>query len=79
MHLLAAYAHEARTAIGPMAVDAGTNEHNAALLLLGVLPLEGKVVVGDAMFCPRDLSRKVLEKRGITSGRSRTIRPGSGR
>lgn len=72
VHLLAAYTHEARTAIGQMAVDAKTNEHKAALELLGVLPIEGKVVVGDAMFCQRDLSRKVLQKKAITSGRSRT-------
>lgn len=61
---LAAYAHEARSAIGQMTVKSSTNEHKAALELLDILPLEGKVVVGDAAFCQRDLSRKVLKKRG---------------
>jgi hypothetical protein len=79
VHLLAAYAHEARTAIAQMPVDGKTNEHKAALELLGVLPLQGKVVVGDAMFCQRDLSRKVLEKKAITPGRSKTTSPGCGR
>lgn len=72
VHLLAAYAHEAKTAIGQMPVQATTNEHKAAMELLGVLPLEGKVVVGDAAFCQRDLSRKVLQKKATTPGRSRT-------
>jgi len=72
VHLLAAYAHEAKAALAQMPVDAKTNEHKAALELLGVLPLAGKVVVGDAMFCQRDLSRKVLQKKAIMPGRSKT-------
>jgi predicted transposase YbfD/YdcC len=31
-----------------------TNEHKAALRLLGVLPLAGRVVTADAMFTHRD-------------------------
>jgi len=79
VHLLAAYAHEAKTAIAQMPVDAKTNEHRAALELLGVLPIEGKTVVGDAMFCQRDVSRKVLQKKAITPGRSKTTSPSSGK
>lgn len=79
VHLLAAYAHEARTALAQLRVDSKTNEHKAALELLGVLDLEGKLVLGDAAFCQRDLSHKVLEKKGTTSGRSRTTSPASRR
>lgn len=43
-----------------MRVDAKTNEHKAALQLLGLLPLAGKVVVGDAMFCQRDVAEQVV-------------------
>ena len=75
LHLLAAYAHEAQAAIGQMAVDAKTNEHKRALQLLEVLPVEGTVVTGDAMFCQRDLSAKVLREGGIIAGRSRTTSP----
>lgn len=75
LHLLAAYAHEAQAAIGQMAVDAKTNEHKRALQLLEILPIEGSVVTGDAIFCQRDLSEKVLQKKGITAGRSRTTSP----
>lgn len=41
-------------------VDSKTNEHKAALERLGILPLKGKVVVGDAMFCQRDLAEQVV-------------------
>jgi len=73
VHLLAAFDHEAKAAIGQMRVDCKTNEHKAALRLLDVIGVEGNVVTGDAMFCQRDLSRKIKEKKGITSGRSKTI------
>lgn len=64
VHLLAAYAHEARVVLAQLPVDAQTNEHKAALELLDILPVKGKVVVGDAAFCQRDLSRKIIGKRG---------------
>ena len=64
VHLLAAYAHEAKTVLDQIPVDAKTNEHKAALELLHLIPLEGKRVMGDAMFCPRDLSQKIRKKRG---------------
>ena len=69
VHLLAAYAHEAKLVLGQIPVDARTNEHKTALELLDVIPLDGKLVVGDAMFCQRDLSRKIRAKKGIGSGR----------
>jgi hypothetical protein len=69
VHLLAAYAHEAKLVLDQLPVDAKTNEHKAALELLDVVPLGGKLVTGDAMFCQRDLSRKVRAKKGIGSGR----------
>lgn len=73
VHLLAAYAHDVHEVVAQMRVDAKTNEHKQALELLDLIPLEGKVVTGDAMFCERDLSEKVLKKGGTISGRSRTI------
>ena len=45
-------------------VDAKTNEHKAALQLLGVLPQAGTVFIGDAMFCQRDLCAKIIEGGG---------------
>lgn len=69
VHLLAAYAHEARTVLEQIPVHGKTNEHKTALELLDLIPLEGKVVLGDAAFCQRDLSRKIREKKGISPGR----------
>jgi hypothetical protein len=63
-HLVAAYAHEVTAVLGQLRVDAKTNEHKAALELLGILPVKGKVVVGDAMFCQRDLAEKVIDSGG---------------
>lgn len=72
VHLLSAYAHEAKVVLAQMPVDAKTNEHKAALELLDLLPkgaLAGKVVMGDAMFRQRDLSRRVVKKGARSSGR----------
>jgi hypothetical protein len=69
VHVLAAYAHEAQLVLDQIPVDARTNEHKAALELLDVIPLEGRLVLGDAAFCQRDLSRKIRAKKGIGSGR----------
>jgi hypothetical protein len=64
VHLLAAYAPQAAVVIAQMHVHANTNEHKAALRLLDVLPLEGVVVTGDAMFTHADFCEKVLKKQG---------------
>jgi hypothetical protein len=64
IHLLAAYAHEAGIVLRQLPVDAKTNEHKAALELLDLIPIKGKLITGDAMFCQRDLSRKIRTKQG---------------
>jgi hypothetical protein len=64
VHLLAAYAHEAGLVLRQLPVDAKTNEHKAALELLDLIPVQGKLIVGDAMFCQRDLSRQIRAKQG---------------
>lgn len=59
-HLVAAYAPQVEAVLAQVRVDAKTNEHKAALQLLGLLPLQGKIVVGDAMFCQRDVAEQVV-------------------
>ena len=59
-HLLTAYAPEVQVVLAQLRIDGKTNEHKAALELLGVLPLAGKVVTGDAMFTHRDFCAAVL-------------------
>jgi hypothetical protein len=64
VHLVAAYAPDAHATVAQLRVDAKTNEHKAALELLGILPIRGKVVTGDAMFTHRDVCAKVIEREG---------------
>ena len=64
VHLVAAFAPHARAVLARIRVDAETNEHKAALELLGILPAAGKVAVGDAMFCRRDVAEKVVGEGG---------------
>jgi hypothetical protein len=63
-HLVAAYAPHAEAVLAQVRVDAKTNEHKAALRLLGILPLAGKVVLGDAIFCQRDVADRVVRGGG---------------
>jgi hypothetical protein len=64
VHLPGAFAPDAGAVLAQMRVDAKTNEHKAALRLLGVLPLAGKVVSGDAMFTHKDVARKIRQAGG---------------
>jgi hypothetical protein len=64
VHLLAAFAHEAKLVLEQIPVKATTNEHKTALELLNLIPVKDKVVLGDAMFCQRDLSRTISKKGG---------------
>ncbi len=64
VHLLAAYAPQAAAVVAQMTVAASTNEHKAALRLLGVLPLGGAVVTADAMFIHPDVAERILASGG---------------
>jgi hypothetical protein len=63
-HLVSAYASKHKAVLAQIRVDAKTNEHKAALELLGFLPVKGRVILGDAMFCQRDLCAKIIEQGG---------------
>ena len=63
-HLVAAYVPAAAAVVGQLRVDAKTNEHQAALQLLGIVPVRGCVVTGDALFCQRDLCQAIVEQGG---------------
>jgi hypothetical protein len=64
VHLLTAFVPAAAAVLKQMRVDGKTNEHKASLRLLGVLPLAGKVVTGDAMFTHRDVAAAIREGGG---------------
>ena len=63
-HLVAAYAVGAAAVLAQVRVDAKTNEHKAALQLLGILPVRGRIVTGDAIFCQRDLCQEIRDEGG---------------
>lgn len=64
-HLLAAYAPQVAAVVAQLTVGATTNEHKAALRLLGVLPpLAGAVVTADAMFTHADVCRAIRDRGG---------------
>jgi len=63
-HLVAAYAPLAEAVLAQVRVDAKTNEHKAALELLGILPVKGRIVTGDAIFCQRDVCAEVIDQGG---------------
>lgn len=68
VHLLSLVAHRTGLTLAQAEVPGGgadkTNEHKAALRLLEGLVLEGRLITGDAMFCQRDLSRRVVDGGG---------------
>jgi hypothetical protein len=65
VHLLAAYAPQVSAVLAQMTVAATTNEHKAALQLLGVRPaLGGVVVTADAMFTHADVCVAIHQKGG---------------
>jgi hypothetical protein len=63
-HLVAAYAVGAAAVAAQVRADAKANEHKAALPLLGILPVKGRLIPGDAIFCQRDLCREIVAAGG---------------
>ena len=63
-HLVAAYAVAAAAVVAQLRVDAKTNEHKAALQLLGLLPVRGRLLTGDALFCQRDVCQAIIDDGG---------------
>jgi hypothetical protein len=63
-HLVAAYAPDVEAVVAQLRVDAKTNEHKAALEMLGVLPLRGRIVTADAMFTHRDVCATIVGRGG---------------
>lgn len=61
VHLLAAFDHRTGYVLSQTRVASETNEAKAALTLLKSLVLQGKTIVGDAMFCHREVCRRILD------------------
>ena len=64
LHLVQAFAVEARLLLGQVAVDAKSNEIAAMPVLLEMLDLKGRIVTADAMHTQRETARTVCDKGG---------------
>src|SRR5687767_6639708 len=62
LHVVSAWACEARLVLGQVAVDEKSNEITAIPKLLEVLELSGAIVTIDAMGCQKEIAKKIREK-----------------
>jgi predicted transposase YbfD/YdcC len=62
LHLVSAWASEARLFLGQVAVAAKSNEITAIPLLLELLDIEGDVVTIDAMGCQKEIAKAIVDK-----------------
>jgi len=64
LHVVTAFAAEARVVIGQVAAGTKESEITAARQLLGLLDLKGVLVTGDALHCQGETARLIEEKGG---------------
>jgi predicted transposase YbfD/YdcC len=64
LHLVSAWATDARLTLGQIAVDSKSNEITAIPLLLELLDLKGTTVTIDAMGCQKEIAAKIIEGGG---------------
>jgi predicted transposase YbfD/YdcC len=64
LHLVSAWASEARLTLGQIAVDSKSNEITAIPLLLELLNLKGATVTIDAMGCQKEIAAQIVEQKG---------------
>jgi predicted transposase YbfD/YdcC len=63
LHLVSAWASEARLFLGQLAVDQKSNEITAIPQLLELLDIEGDTVTIDAMGCQKEIARTIVDKK----------------
>ncbi len=64
LHLVSAWASDARLTLGQVAVDSKSNEITAIPLLLELLDLKGATVSIDAMGCQKEIAAKIVAAGG---------------
>jgi predicted transposase YbfD/YdcC len=64
LHLVSAWASEARLTLGQIAVDSKSNEITAIPLLLELLDLKGATVTIDAMGCQKEIAARIIAGEG---------------
>jgi len=63
IHMVSAFATQAKLVLGQQKVDEKSNEITAIPLLLEVLDLKGSIVTIDAMGCQKNIAGKIVEKK----------------
>lgn len=63
LHLISAWASDARLFLGQLAVDQKSNEITALPQLLELLDIEGDTVTIDAMGCQKEIARTIVSKK----------------
>ena len=63
LHLVSAWATEARLFLGQLAVDQKSNEITAIPQLLQLLDIEGDTVTIDAMGCQKEIAKTIVDKK----------------
>ena len=64
VHVLSAFAPDLCAVIGDLTVAPDQNEITAAMVLLKALPLDGRIVTGDAIFTQREICRYIRDGNG---------------
>jgi predicted transposase YbfD/YdcC len=62
IHMVSAFATEARLVLGQIKVSDKTNEITAIPMLLDLLELTGAIITIDAMGCQKEIAKKIIEK-----------------
>jgi len=64
VHLVAAYAHEARAVVAQIRTEGKGQELAAAKEVLDQVSLEGRLVTGDALLTQREVNEKLVQRGG---------------
>jgi hypothetical protein len=64
VHLLAAYAPDVEAVVAQLRVDAKTNELKAALEMMAILPIKGRIITADAIQTHREICAAIIERGG---------------
>lgn len=64
LHLVSAWASEAKLTLGQIATEAKSNEITAIPLLLELLDIKGATVTIDAMGCQKEIAQKIIDGEG---------------
>src|ERR1700680_1853233 len=74
IHMVSAFAARQRMVLGQVKVAGKSNEIVAIPALLDMMAIDGAIVSIDAMGCQRDIAKKIVDKKAVTSSHSRATK-----